>query len=235
MQIQRFSLLTGAEQARGIAVVFDVFRATSHLAVLLDRGAREVVPAGSIGAARQLKDAHPEWILAGEVEGLPPEGFDLGNSPWEAQQADVRGKTVILATTAGSKGLCAAAGVAEMVLAASFVNIEAVAEFIRSVSEKRKQEGKETVVSLVALGTAAVKASPEDECGAQALEELLLGKSPDFDAMKKEILSHPEGQKFMDPANLNYRSEDAHVCLQWNTYPVVPVLRGKSLVAEDLR
>src|SRR5690606_41372827 len=70
------------EEAEGrVAVVIDVLRATSMIAALLAAGAREVWPVKEVDEARRLASELGGALLAGERGGLPPAGFDMGNSP----------------------------------------------------------------------------------------------------------------------------------------------------------
>lgn len=123
-----------ARMARTVYIVVDVIRATTTLCVLFERGCPRVAVAGSIAAARAAaqrgRDAtppdQPPPLLAGEVGGLAPAGFDHGNSPVEFASLDLRGRTVIFATTNGTRALHACAGGAA-VLAGAFRNASAVA------------------------------------------------------------------------------------------------------------
>lgn len=216
MQIHHLQLLEGAKKAKGLAVVIDVFRAASHVVTLLARGAEKVVPVETVQEAWDLKQADPGRILAGEREGLPPKGFDLGNSPFEAEQAEVAGKTVILTTSAGTRGLLAASRSAEGVLFGCFLNARAVVNYIMS--------HRHDVVSFVPLGVCGEVPSPEDGFAAQYMELGLTGSWADPRSMFEEIRRHPEGRKFLDPENRNYRAEDLEACLQVNKYDVVPVM-----------
>ena len=108
------------------AVVIDTLRATTTITALFDAGARNVTAMNDIETAR-LRAAQGGGVLAGEVGGLPPEGFDLGNSPVEARGAKVHGRDVVLFTSNGTKALCAA--VAGVTVAGALTNASAVAEF----------------------------------------------------------------------------------------------------------
>lgn len=118
----------GAEQGqdfRGVqTVVFDILRATTTMAVAFEGGVREVIPAPSIDAARGLKEEFPASILGGERNLEPPPGFEYGNSPAQYSKARLSGRSLILATTNGTKALHAAAK-SELLLAASFRNLAA--------------------------------------------------------------------------------------------------------------
>ncbi len=101
--------------ARQTCLVVDVLRATSVMAVLLGRGVEAIYPAASVDAARALRDRLAETgpvLLCGEVDSLPPPGFDFGNSPSEfAGLPDLPARRAVIATTNGTPALhaCAAA------------------------------------------------------------------------------------------------------------------------------
>ena len=88
-----------------VAVVVDALRASATAAMLLDAGARELLVVQEIEDAWALKRAYPEALLFGERGGLPPSGFDCGNSPRDVSRA--AGRTVIFTTTTGAGRLVA--------------------------------------------------------------------------------------------------------------------------------
>ncbi len=89
-------------------VVIDCLRATTTIAALFAAGLAGLWVAGDIDNARRIARAESA-LLFGEVHGLPPEGFDLGNSPVEASRAPVMGKQAVLYTTNGTPALTALA------------------------------------------------------------------------------------------------------------------------------
>ena len=131
----RVLLATPRPEARGVAwpepgecaVAIDVLRATTTLTVALGHGARRVRLAASTGEALRMREAEPRALVCGEREGRKPEGFDLGNSPFEYPVPAVSGRTLIFTSTNGSRTLLAAARARRRLLAA-FVNLGAVVE-----------------------------------------------------------------------------------------------------------
>jgi 2-phosphosulfolactate phosphatase len=106
-------------------LVVDVLRATTTIATLFGGGLTDLVVCDNIELAREraLSDAR---LLFGEVGGLPPAGFDHGNSPVEARALDVTGRRAVLFTTNGTSALCALAA-RGTVVAAALSNASAVA------------------------------------------------------------------------------------------------------------
>lgn len=148
-------------------VVVDALRATTMIATLLSGGARSVTVADSEDGARAL--AGGGAILAGEVGGLPPAGFAMGNSPVEAAAADVAGREVVLFTTNGTRALCAAAALGPTV-AGALTNGEAVANHCGGFSR----------VALVCAGNdRGLAFSIEDFVVAGAIAERIAQKTGD--------------------------------------------------------
>jgi 2-phosphosulfolactate phosphatase len=104
--------------------VVDVLRATTVMVRALAAGAEAVVPCGEIDEARSVAAAMPAGsaVLGGERQGLPIEGFDLGNSPASYTEEACRGKTVVMTTTNGTRAILAALA-ADRVLVAAFSNL----------------------------------------------------------------------------------------------------------------
>jgi 2-phosphosulfolactate phosphatase len=66
VRVEIFDHVAGAREARGIAVVVDVFRAFSVAPYAFDGGAARVLPAGEIEEALELGRRFPGAVLVGE-------------------------------------------------------------------------------------------------------------------------------------------------------------------------
>jgi len=153
-------------------VVFDVLRATSTFVTALHHGAKAIVPVSEISEALAIRQKQPDVLLGGERDGVRIRtdqtgggDFDLGNSPREYTPEKVRGKTIVSTTTNGTRALRACTG-AQTVLAASFLNLTATAQFIRQLQPAQ--------ILLVCAGTRENIAT-EDMLAAGALGEMLIG------------------------------------------------------------
>ncbi len=115
------------ELAGDAVVVIDVLRASSTMITALAAGAREIIPCQEVDEARQLAATLPagQCLLGGERDGLPIEGFDLGNSPGEYSADKVAGKTIVFTTSNGTRALWRARA-ARRVLIGGFLNASAV-------------------------------------------------------------------------------------------------------------
>ena len=89
----------------GTKVLVDVFRSTSTMPIILSRGAEKIIPTSSVGGAKELKRENPQFMVVGERYGMKVPGFDMNNSPSDAMEADLQGKTIIFTSTNGTKVL----------------------------------------------------------------------------------------------------------------------------------
>ncbi len=87
-----------------ITIVIDVLRASSSLTVMFDRGAGRVFPVAGLDAARRTA-RELGALLVGERQGVPPDGFDLGNSPRKLRDMDFAGRDVVFTTSNGTAAL----------------------------------------------------------------------------------------------------------------------------------
>ena len=209
MQVVIRSLLEGARAAEGVAVIIDVYRAMTTVAVLLAGGVRRLYLVADVEAARRQRDSGRADFCAGEVDGIPPAGFDFGNSPNEVSRADLAGRTVVLSTRAGTTGMEAAARAVRR-FAGAFVNAAATAAALRSL--------RPPLVTLVAMGWNAGERTDEDEECAAYLRDLLEGRAPDAVAVRRRVLAARESQKFGDPARPWFRREDRDLALDFDRY-----------------
>ncbi|MBQ4087097.1 MAG: 2-phosphosulfolactate phosphatase [Clostridia bacterium] len=216
MNIQVLQLIEGAKQARGITVIIDVFRAFSVEAYCFSQGAEKTIPIGDIDFAYKLKEENPDIILAGERRGKIMPGFDTGNSPSELKNIDVRGKTVVHTTSAGTKGI-ANAKQADEILGASLVNAAATARYIKNSGASE--------VSLVCMGLEALSETEEDTLCANYIKSLLEGTHIDME-QEIESLKTTSGAKFFDKAqNDIFPEADFAMCTELNKFNFVMRLK----------
>lgn len=116
-----------ARERGAVAVVVDALRASATAAMLLDAGADGILAVGEVEQARAARAADPRALLYGERGGLPPEGFDYGNSPREVAAA--KGRRVVFTTTTGARRLVDCWGAAAVYMGTT-LNARAVVEVV---------------------------------------------------------------------------------------------------------
>jgi 2-phosphosulfolactate phosphatase len=212
MLIRILHLVEGAEQATGVAVIIDVFRAFSTACYVFANGARTLIPVGDLELAYELKKAHADYVLMGERNERMQAGFDHGNSPTQIETVSFAGRTVIQTTSAGTQGI-ARARKADQILTGSFVNAQAIVDYICRAQPQQ--------VSLVAMGTSGTRRSDEDTLCAEYLRNALEGKSNEFDSIVRRLRNCESAAKFFDPAKDWAPERDFELCLQLNRFSFV--------------
>jgi len=214
------------------AVVFDVLRATSSMITGLASGVQSIIPVGTLEEARALKAQDPGVLLAGERGGLPPKGFDLGNSPEEFQQA--KGRTVVMTTTNGTVAIESVKS-ARQVLIGALLNIDSLANYLFTHHPEN--------LLLICAGTGE-EFSLEDAIATGALVARLSGDEGLSDAaMIVRSLSEQVGEDFYEwlrhtqnGTNLRKIGKDADIrwCAQFSVLDIVGQLEeGKIIRSTD--
>ena len=99
-----------------VIVAIDVIRASTTAITAAALG-RSLYPAGSIEAAVRLAADLDRPILAGELGGVQPYGFDLQNSPTQIEALDGASRPIILLSTSGTRLMAEASAVASTYVA----------------------------------------------------------------------------------------------------------------------
>jgi len=121
----------GAEYA---VVAIDVIRATTSAITAVLAG-RRCFPAATLEDAHALRQKLGNAVLAGELGGEVPPGFDLNNSPAELAELKADERAIVLLSTSGTQLMCLAAA-HEAAYIASLRNYRAVAGAIAGRYEK---------------------------------------------------------------------------------------------------
>lgn len=212
MNVEIFEFVEGAQKAKGVAVIIDVFRAFSVGCYAFDAGAARIIATGSVEAAFLLKEKYKNSVLVGERDEKKIVGFDFGNSPTEIIKSDLNGKTVIHTTTAGTKGLINSSK-ADLVITGSIVNAAAVVRYIKTLRPKH--------VSLVAMGYRATISADEDILCADIIKAGLEDKKITFETKISE-LQNSSGKRFFNIENLDFSPPtDFFLCTMLNKFNFV--------------
>lgn len=223
----------GGRVAEGrTAVVIDVLRATSCIVEAMANGAATIFPTESIDDAMALRSSldRDRTLLCGERKGLRIDGFDLGNSPAEFVPEVVEEKQLIMTTTNGTRAFLAASR-AQRTLAASFLNLGAVAQEVADDADVAVVcAGKEGCFSLddaVCAGHLVLRiaeVSDKDvvlDDGATAAAELAGIFGPDAET----FAAAAAGQALLD-ADMG---PDLEFCAQVDKHEVTPVMFERAI------
>jgi 2-phosphosulfolactate phosphatase len=145
--------------------VIDVLRVCTTIAYALANGCERIIPVESVEAATNLTASLDKKVtlLAGEKEGKRIDGFNLGNSPVEYAPEVVKGKTIIMATTNGTRAIWKSQAAKE-VLVGSFVNMTSVVDYLT------KMEGD--LLTIICAGKQGRFAMEDAVCAGMLIDQL---------------------------------------------------------------
>jgi len=228
--------VTAADVGNRVVAVIDVLRASTSIAVALDRGARAVIPFASseevVNRAKSL--ARSEVKLAGERKMQAIPGFDFGNSPREFTKDAVEGKTILMSTTNGTGAILAVQG-ARDALIASYVNFSAVLAMLRAALRGG------TDVAIVCAGQDKHFALEDSACAGMFVRHITEKntKAEINDAahaamlidrkggtnLKRMLRATQHGAALVDAGF----AEDLVACATIDAHPVVPVYQERQI------
>ncbi len=218
-----------------IVVMIDVLRASSTIANALMNGAKEIIPVESTEKAVELysKLSRETRLLAGERNGVKPTGFELGNSPFEFETEHIKGKTIILTTTNGTK-LYQKAKNAKIKLIGSFVNSDSVINYIDKLI--LQEVSQEINIEFLCAGNYGQFSYEDTLCAGSLIYKLIQLRSNlelsdsshaakslflQFSGNLKNFIKTKEHPTFLDSIGLG---NDIDFCLDFDRCPVVPVI-----------
>ncbi|MEZ5051686.1 MAG: 2-phosphosulfolactate phosphatase [Chitinophagales bacterium] len=209
-------------------VVIDIIRATSTITAALYHGVEKMIPVETVQEAEAYLSKG--YLVAGERDGYKIEHFQFGNSPYEFMGDDVKGKTIIHTTTNGTRCVLMSKG-ARNIVAGSFLNIEAVVDWIR-------EENRDTILFCAgwkdhynmedALYAGSVVRALSDQF--QILDDATLSTKMMYRYIRANMLrSVKQAQHFKRLAKLGIE-KDIKFCMGNHKYDVVPVYDGEGFV-----
>ena len=211
-----------------VVIVIDVLRCSSTIITALANGASELIPVPTVKAARALKEANSDLVLAGERRGVKPKGFTLGNSPLEFTVDAVSGKRIVITTTSGTNAITRSQGAGGVVIGA-FLNVKDAGEVAVDIADEQKRG-----ISLVLSGKKGRFSLEDFLCAGAFMEILRSGKTRCSDAAQVaylayrqskgalfEAISHGNHAQYLSSIGLQ---DDVVYCCQRNCSSIVPRL-----------
>jgi 2-phosphosulfolactate phosphatase len=217
-------------EAFDIVVVVDVLRATSAITTALHYGVEKIIPVASVDLARDYQKKG--FIVGAERDGAVVDGFDFGNSPYVYIDRNLKGETVVLTTTNGTKAIEMAQHAATVVIGC-LNNLQILCDWL---IEQNKN------VLVLASGWKD-KVNLEDTiCGGAIAHHLIdSGKfiaKEDSTVAAKFLFQSAEQNLWKFLRASSHRKRLAHLniqkdviyCLKLNTVPCIPILKDGALV-----
>lgn len=168
-----------------VAVIVDIFRATTCFCVALYQGAKAIIPIVDLEILKQMKE--DGYIVAAERNGQKVAFANYGNDPHEYLTNAIVGKEIAYSTTNGTRAIDKAIenNCSDIVIG-SFLNLTAIADFL-------VQNQKDVLIVCAGWKN---QFSFEDAFFAGALSECLImnGFEPDDDATKTAVIMWQAGK-----------------------------------------
>lgn len=219
-----------------IIVVIDVLRATSAICAAFQNGVSGLIPVSTIEEAKEYQEKG--YLVGAERKGQIVEGFDFGNSPYSYMKPELKGQTVVLSTTNGTKSINIAKEAGQVVIG-SLSNLDVLCQWLEKQDKnilclcsgwQNKFNLEDTIcagaISEHLLSSGKFRSEEDSSIAAKYL----------FLSAKDNILGYLKAsshRRRLKNLNLN---EDIKYCLTPNQAPVIPVLNGDvlELVQEDV-
>ena len=218
------------EEGFELIVVIDVLRATSAICAAIENGVKGIIPVDSVDEAREyLKKG---YLAAAEREGQIVEGFPMGNSPISFLDPKLKGETIVLTTTNGTKAIKVAEH-KETVVIGSLNNLQSLTEWL--IRQERN--------TLVLASGWKDKFNLEDTICAGAIidgvmesgkfaskEDSSVAAKFIYRSAKENIFSYLKAsshRRRLRKLNLN---ADVNFCLTPNNLTAIPILKDGILV-----
>ena len=220
--------------AASTVIVIDVLRCTSAIVAALGSGAQKIVPVLEPSEAISIAQAigQGECVLGGERGCKKLPGFDLGNSPFEYDEATVNGKTVIISTTNGTNAICGMRDGARVILAAMSN---------RTAAARAAASGTGDIL-IVCSGTDGA-VSADDYCAAGSVIDALIRFAPSAALSDIALICLNLYQSFKDGrfdlmstrhcrrlCDLGFQ-RDVEYCLSEDSSSVVPIYSNGIITA----
>ena len=213
-----------------ITVVVDVLRATSAICTAFENGIEKVIPVASVEEAKEYLGRG--YLVGAERGGEIVDGFEYGNSPYSYMGDDIKGKTLILSTTNGTRAIEAARNSYKIAMGA-FLNLNAIADWLLTQDKHvvvfcagyRGRFNMEDTLFAGALSNRLMESGLyTSECDSTLASKHL------YEIAKDDLYSFLENTSHRNRLQRLNLEKDIRYCLETNIANVVPVMEEDALI-----
>lgn len=208
-------------------VVVDILRATSCMTTALAHDVHSIRAFAQLSECLAMKCEG--YFTAGERDGQRVDGFDLGNSPFEYMNPDLRGKKIAFTTTNGTQAITKASGAKDIVIG-SFLNLTAVTDYLRKATHDvlivcSGWKGKVNMEDTLFAGALAenLKEDLDAACDAPIMSQRLYLQARNN---IREYLKDSSHIRRLRKLNIE---KDIDFCLTEDQYDIVPVIHQNTI------
>ncbi|HCY89308.1 MAG TPA: 2-phosphosulfolactate phosphatase [Chitinophagaceae bacterium] len=231
------ALLNLYDVSNSVVVIIDILRATSTIATAMENGAKSIIPVDSVAECIRI-GKQIDAITAGERDGKVAEGLQHGNSPFEYPESFIKGRTLVLTTTNGTKLLHMALDKgATDIITGAFSNLDVICDYLLKQKKpvvlacaawKDKVNMEDTLFAGAVIQR--IREHVTINCDASHLALTLYEAAKDnmFEFMKSRNASHYQRLSSFG------LERDIRFCLEPNTVRALPVYENGKLVNKSL-
>ena len=213
-----------------IAVIIDIFRATSSICYGIENGAEAIIPVAQVEECAAYREKGLDYLLAAERNGEVVAGFDFGNSPFSYTKEKVSGKTVVLTTTNGTHALHLSRAAKKIVIG-SFLNLTALCNWLKDQQENillvcAGWKNNFNLEDTLFAGAVVDQLKSEN----YKLDDPSIAANDLFDLGKNDLNLYLQKTAHSERLKKLGIEEDIRFCLQVDLTTAIPVLQGEKLV-----
>lgn len=188
-----------------VVVVIDVFRAftTASYALEHDPASYTLAVKQSVISELAVKCINP-LVIGKPEKGMEGHIYQIPNSPTRLFDVNIHGRDIFHRTEAGARGILDAYE-ADLILAASFVNAMATANYIKALENPQ--------VTVIPMGHEGITPSLEDDVCSVYIQALIKGEKIDLAPYIPQLKDGP-GKYFFSDDQWQYPSTDFDRCLE---------------------
>ncbi|MFC4559827.1 2-phosphosulfolactate phosphatase [Virgibacillus kekensis] len=207
MQIHLFQGSHTPPVQSNVTIVVDVIRAFTVSFYALLQGADRILLMETAEQAIKFRQKNPTFLLAGETNGYPIEGFNFENSPYQIKQQELKGRTLVQKTTNGVRAALNCLDT-EHLFVTGFAGAKTTAEYVREEFADRLDP---PVINIVASHP-----TDEDDFACAVYIKSILEGSRDISFLEviNRIRQSEAAEKFFDEKKPEFKREDLLICLE---------------------
>ncbi len=214
-----------------IVVVIDILRATTSICVAFETGVNKIIPVSTPEECIKFKEQN--FLCAAERNAIKVEGFDMGNSPFEFLNPEIKNRNIAFTTTNGTKAinLSQQAGAAQIAIG-SFLNLKFLSDWLIKQEKdivllcagwKDKANLEDTLFAGAVIKNIKQYFEMDCDSGLMAEAQFILSESN----LENIVRQSSHAKRFQ---KLHSKTDDVKYCLQMNTINLVPKMEGDFLI-----
>ena len=187
-----------------INIIIDVIRAFTVAYYAFQKGTKQILMVRDLNEAFAIKTKNPNYLLCGEIKGLPIRGFDFDNSPTNIVNCNLNGKTLVQKTTNGVRMVLNNMR-ADHIFATGFSIARTTANYVKQLA----QNIEDPLIHIIA----SHPTSDDDFACAEYIRDIIEEKNRlTCNQIIDRIKSSEVAQKFFNPTKPEFLEKDIEFC-----------------------